>query len=123
MILNSCTDSKTLITNKGIGEIKLGELLIVDYDKSSLDITLDQDKKIRTIIVSNPDYKTKDGFGVNSKLHDIALKYGIRINENFKANKGKVSIMDLGKVIVADSILFMDNDKNNIVDAIMIHIE
>lgn len=118
--LNSCENSKTLITKNSVGMIKLGKIIDSDYDKSSLQITLNSDKKIETIIISNSKYKTKEGFGVDSKIEDIAKRFNVKVNEDFKASKGKIPIIDLGRMVVADSILFMDSNKDNLVDAILI---
>jgi len=121
LIIASCNNQNMLITNNSLGNIKIGlPIEGIEYDKGSIEIILDASKNVKTIVISNSIYKTENGFGVGSNLKNIESKLGIPINENLEASKGKISIMDLGKCIFYENIIFIDSDKNDIVDEVII---
>jgi len=110
-----------LITSNSLGNIKIGlPIEGIEYDKSSIEIILDSAKIVKTIVISSSTYKTKNGFGVVSNIRDIEEKLKMPVNENLKASKGKIPIMDLGKCIFYENIIFMDSDKNDIIDQVII---
>lgn len=122
LIFASCNNENILITNNGIGNLKIGmPLREIKYDKESFEIISNEDNIIKSIVISNPKYKTKNGFGIGSDLKIISEKLNIPINENLKASKGKIHILDLGKSIFYDNIFFMDSNKDYIVDQVIIN--
>lgn len=121
ILISSCSNQDKLITNKSVGEIKLGKEFSQTYDESSIDITLDDQNIVITIIVSNANYKTVDGFGVGTSFNDMISKYDfLTVNEDFNVSKGKIPIIKLGKSVVYDGIIFIDSNEDNIVDYIIL---
>ncbi|WP_281847920.1 hypothetical protein [Olleya namhaensis] len=121
-LLNSCSNSKMIITNQGIGKLILGQPISQNYDRDNFDVTLDSKKNIKTIIINSEKHVTKDGFGVGSSLQDLEKKYpNSNLNKKNNASKGKHSIIDLGQSIIIDSIIFVDKNKDNLVDYIILH--
>ena len=116
----SCNKKDKLITNSQIDNFKIGENLSNDFDKNDFEITLDSDNKINSIIVTSENYKTKDNFGVGSDLNDIEKHYGIERNI-MNLNKGDVVIGTIGTRITYDNITFIDGNKDNLVDLVMIN--
>lgn len=122
ILMFSCGKAQTLISNEGVGNIKLGKILDFEYDNLSLDITFDERNNVRTIIISNSKYKTIDSFGVDTNLNDIIKKYDhLKINNDFNVSKGKHSIMKLGTSVSYGNIIFVDSDEDETVDYIILN--
>ncbi|WP_422105917.1 hypothetical protein [Winogradskyella sp.] len=119
IICVSCVekDDKT-ITSNGVGSFKLGEKLIEDYDKEVFEIkTSKKENVITTIVIKSDEFKTKEGFGIGSKINDIEQNIGISKKE-MGLNKGKTTIGTIGNGLLYKNIWFIDMDKDNIVDVV-----
>lgn len=123
LLLFSCNQEKNLITNKRIGKYKLGEQFMNDFDEKIFGITSNSSNRIRSIIVRSNVYKTKEGFGVGSNLNAIQSFYKGTIKKPLTLSKGAVIIGSLGTGIFYDSIIFVDDDKDDLVDFVWIQTE
>ncbi|WP_299337556.1 hypothetical protein [uncultured Psychroserpens sp.] len=122
ILLSSCNNQDHIITNQGVAGIQLGKAYDQDYDTSDFDITFDDQNLVKTIIISNANYITIDGFGVGTSFDEMMTKYDfLTINEDFNASKGKTPIIKLGKTIVHDKIIFLDSTEDGIVDHIILN--
>ncbi len=108
-----------LITNSRIGKHQLNQTLNSDYDKHEFDITLNSKNHIRSIIVYSKEYKTKEGFSVGVNLESIERLSNSKRKE-LKILKGSISIGSIGKVVVYNDILFVDENNDGIVDFVWV---
>ncbi len=122
LLLISCSDDM-LITSISVGKFKLGNLHNDKDDIEGLDITVDSKNLIKTIIVNSPKYKTKEGFGIGTNINEIEnkTKSSAVYNDNFEVSKGNNPIINLGRNIVYNEIIFLDENKDDIIDYVIIH--
>ena len=120
LILFSSCGGKYIITKSSIGNYALGKELNDTFDENNFDIKLDTDGLIKSIIVTNPQYKTVDGFGVGSNLQTIKKNFNESKDNDLMLSKGKRKIGRLGKILVYNDITFVDSNNDNIVDYLWI---
>lgn len=121
IIIMGCNDDKYRITNKQIGEFKLGEKLSQKVDRENFEVTTNSnDTVINSIITFSPLYKTNEGFGVKSNM--IAIKSYFKKSDLNELNlkKGSTIMSKIGNKIEANNIIFVDNDLDNLVDFVWI---
>lgn len=121
----SCKDKSyyTITPAKGVGPFLLGEELKLEYDKDELDIfTVDDNKTIKLIAIFSSKYKTTDSFGVGSQLTEIEKKLGVPVTRVIEVKKGTIASAILGKGLIYNDITFLDNNKDNIVDEVLVHV-
>tara|TARA_B110000902_G_C14182365_1_gene541000 strand:- start:386 stop:793 length:408 start_codon:yes stop_codon:yes gene_type:complete len=117
----SCNDDYIITKNK-IGNYVLNEKLKDKFNKSVFDIKLNNDDLIKSIIVTNPNYKTVDGFGVGTNLNILkkSLKENEYIEKDLIISKGNHKIGNLGTTIIHNEITFVDKDNDDLVDYVWI---
>ena len=115
--------SKQLITNDSMGKYVLNKKLEHQVDKNVFDITLNSDKLIKSIMIKSSDYKTADGFGVGSRINDIKSKFKESVIKELEISKGNTVIGSAGNSITYDGIVFIDSDKDNLIDLVWISSE
>ena len=120
IIISSCNQENKLITNNRIGFYKLGELISKDFDEKVFEITLNDNNRIKSIIVLSEDYKTKDGFGVGSELNTIEAFYKESIKQSLNISKGNITIGSIGKSVNYNNIMFVDTNNDNLIDFVWI---
>ncbi|PNQ72756.1 hypothetical protein C1T31_09580 [Hanstruepera neustonica] len=121
LVLLSCNyNDHNIITKTKIGVFKLNDILTNSYDDKDFYIKVDSNNKINTIIVYSNKFKTKDGFGVGSNFEDIKNLKDDDSEEGLSLSKGDVVIGSVGDAVVYDNILFIDNNKDKIVDLVMV---
>lgn len=117
----SCSNKENfLITNTSIGNYKLNEVLYDTYDTEIFDINLNAKNKIKSIITSSNRFKSKEGLGVGSNFEDIKILNENTHRGNISLSKNNITIGSLGKIINYNDILFIDNNKDNVVDLVWI---
>ena len=119
VIFISCNQEKLIITNSHIGGFVLGEKTTKVSDTKKIEITLDNDKNIKSIILRSRQYKTVDGFGVGTNLIHIE-KLSSSKRKELDITKGVISIGNIGKVVIYNDILFVDENNDGIVDFVWI---
>ena len=119
VIVVSCNQKNMIITSNHIGEFVLGKKITKEFNTKSFDITLDNDKNIRSIISRSKQYKTINGFGIGTNLESIEKLSNYKRKE-LNISKGTVSIGSIGKVVVYNDILFVDENNDNLVDFVWI---
>jgi hypothetical protein len=117
----SCNDDY-IITKNRIGNYVLNEKLNDKFDKSIFDIKLNNDGLIKSIIVTNPNYKTVNGFGVGTNLNILkkSLKEKEYKEKDLIISKGNHRIGNLGTTIIHNEITFVDKNNDDLVDYIWI---
>lgn len=121
ILIISCDQKENLITNNEIGNFKLGEKLLIEFNQSEFDITLDKNDKINSIMLKSVNFKTKDNFGVGSKLNDLQQFYDGVEKKQLNLSKETSIIGNIGMGITYDGIIFIDGNKDDIVDLVWIH--
>ncbi|WP_298556220.1 hypothetical protein [uncultured Algibacter sp.] len=116
----SCSQEKLIISNDGVGEIKLGELLIEKPDIKGLEIITNKDNVIQLIKLTSNNYRTKEGFGVGSNFNQIEKTYKKTMRKSLGSTKGNIIIGNLGEIIVYENISFVDNNNDNKVDTVWV---
>jgi hypothetical protein len=111
----SCS-KKYIITKKRVGNYILDKKNL-ETNNSFFTIKVDNNNIIKSIIVTNPKYKTINGFGVGSNIDSIRKK---RKKETLKISKGNTVIGNLGEFTIHNGICFVDNDGDNIIDFVWI---
>lgn len=120
VIITSCNQEKEiLITNNSVGNFVLNQKLNISFDKNIFDITTDSEKRITSITVKSEKYKTSEGFGVGSHFKDIKA-LSKKEPEEVRLSKGNVVIGSYGDVIIENNITFLDINKDQIVDFVLV---
>ena len=117
----SCNDDY-MITKNSIGNYVLNEKLNDKFNKSIFDIKLNNDALIKSIIVTNPNYKTVDGFGVGTNLNTLkkSFKESEYTEKDLIISKGNRKVGSLGTTIIYNEITFVDKDYDDLVDYVWI---
>jgi hypothetical protein len=121
IILISCKQESMEITNNKIGNYSLGQKTKKKINDKFYDITLNDKNKIISIIYRSKLLKTKGGFGVGSKISELEKQSNSKQKE-LNIKKGTISIGNLGKSVLYDGIMFVDENNDNLVDFVWIQI-
>ena len=112
-------EKEILITNNSVGNFALNQKLNISFDKKIFDITTDSKKRITSITVKSNKYKTSKGFGVGSHFKDIEA-LSKEESQEVKISKEDLVIGSYGDVIIENNITFLDTNKDQIVDFVLI---
>ena len=107
------------ITSNSIGLYKLNQKIMKKNHEKKLEIILDDENKIKSIITRSSQYKTKEGFNVRTNLLSIEKQSKTKRRE-LKVSKGSFQIASLGKIITYNDISFVDENNDNKVDFVWI---
>ena len=119
----SCNHSKlTMITKKQIGGYFLGQKLDEEHDKNIFDIQTDKNNLITSVIVSDKNYRTKEGFGVGTNMDSIKQHFKKYAENDIPFSKGSTYIGSFGTVLVCKKIAFIDGNDDKIIDYVWIEI-
>lgn len=119
LMATTCFQDNRIITGERVGEYKLGNIQPKSYDSNILDITIDNHKKISSIIVKSNIYKTVNGFGVGTELKIVKNFHKIS-EKKLELKKGSINIGAIGNSITIGNISFIDANENGIVDFVWI---
>ena len=121
-MITSCKNQDSyLIKSYQAGEYvlgtKLGDQLL---DKNEIEIFLDDNENIESIFIKSHKYKTEEGFGVGTNLNDLKTgKFSLEVSQT-NLKKGEVTIGDFGAEFGYNSISFIDADKDEVVDYVLL---
>lgn len=115
-----CKNNDNMITKNQIGKYILGKKLDNNYDDKIFDIKVNQNNIIISIIYRDKKYKTNEGFGVGTSFDKIKRKAEKSTISNLTISKENTLIGDLGKILIYQNIIFIDNNQDEIVDFIWI---
>lgn len=119
IIILSCKQINMEITSNSIGLYKLNQKIMKKNHEKKLEIILDDENKIKSIITRSSQYKTKEGFNVGTNLLSIEKQSKTKRRE-LKVSKGSFQIASLGKIITYNDISFVDENNDNKVDFVWI---
>mgnify|MGYP001943366281 CR=1 FL=1 len=119
IIILSCKQINMEITSNSIGLYKWNQKIMKKNHEKKLEIILDDENKIKSIITRSSQYKTKEGFNVGTNLLSIEKQSKTKRRE-LKVSKGSFQIASLGKIITYNDISFVDENNDNKVDFVWI---
>ncbi len=119
IVIISCKQKNMEITSNSIGSYNLNQKVMKKNHEKNLEITLDDENKIKSIITRSNHYKTKEGFSVGTNLLNIE-KLSKSQRRELKVSKGSFQIGNLGQIVIYKDISFVDENNDDKVDYIWI---
>ena len=114
----SCSSQNNLIPSVGFGKTIIGKKKPKKID-AGIEIKL-ENNLIKSIVISNQLYRTKDGLKIGSTFDEVKKAYGEAELKTIPLKKGNVVIGEVGKILPYKGIGFLDTNSDKIVDLIII---